>query len=110
MIKVNLSKILSMHHSLHETADKSCLHSTAVFAYVGLAGWKKPVPCIQKAPNSWSTKSSFSFLPILLSKKKKKKKLSSLKMPFAFNTTTTNAGLNNTIFLQMAMKKKNNKF
>lgn len=31
-------------------------------------------------------------------------------MPFAFNTTTTNAGLNNTIFLQMAMKKKNNKF
>lgn len=97
-----------MHHSLHETGDKSCLHSTAVFAHVGLAGWKKLVPCIQKAPTSLSTKSSFSFLPILFSKKKKK--LSSLKMPFAFNTTTTNAGLNNTIFLQMAMKKKNNKF
>lgn len=31
-------------------------------------------------------------------------------MPFAFNTTTNDAGLNNTIFLQMAMKKKNNKF
>lgn len=31
-------------------------------------------------------------------------------MPFAFNTITINAGLNNTIFLQMAMMKKNNKF
>ena len=57
-----------------------------------LAGRRKLVPCIQKAQNSLSARSSFSLLLILLGKQKKKK-LSSLEMPFAFNTRITKAGL-----------------